>query len=388
MKAKLYFVLMLPAILLSGFIYSQDKLADSSDLVKVERKHPSYLRLKNALSKYQKIKDEGGWKAIPFDGKTIEPGDTSELVKDISERLIVTGDLAVEKSKDSIYDTIVEFAVRRFQARHGIKVDGRVGPATIRNFNIPVEKKIDKLNLTLKAWEELPVDLGERYIFVNVPEFRLEAFNGNEEKLEMKVIVGTGYDGRSTPLFHDSIEYVVFNPYWNIPNSIVLNEILPHARNDISYLSRNNYEMVRWFDSKANVLPTTYHNLRRLARGEVLLRQKSGPNNALGNIKFIFPNKYAVYLHGTPADHLFDRAERDFSHGCIRVEDPVALAEFILKRNDGNWSREKIEAEVANPDWNRLDLQEKLPVYIVYWTAFVEQDGKVNFREDIYNRNT
>ncbi|MFN6945794.1 MAG: murein L,D-transpeptidase [Cytophagaceae bacterium] len=350
--------------------------------------HPAYQRLLDAIEKYEDIKDEGGWPSISEDIGVLNKGQSSEYIPMIRERLAISGDLPEGEAgtdKD-LYDDALALAVGEFQLRHGLQVDGIIGPETIKEMNVPVEDRIEQMKFSVDSWKDLPEELGEKYVFVNVPEFRLQAFSGKDVELEMRVVVGEEYNGRETPTFSDSISYLEFNPYWNIPHSIVQRTILPQAKEDLGYLEMNNYEIVdSFFEDTATVLPTTAENLDRVENEELFIRQRPGPTNSMGLVKFMFPNEYAIYLHDTPADHLFDVRERTFSNGCIRVEKPAELAKYLLENAKGEWDLARIWNEKQNGDRKIVTLQDKIPIYIIYWTAFVDEDGTINFRPDIYN---
>jgi murein L,D-transpeptidase YcbB/YkuD len=269
-------------------------------------------------------------------------------------------------------------------------VDRLIGPKTAAALAVPLSWRVRQIELALERMRWLPDLSAGRLIAVNIPMFRLWAWDAvptpDPADLTMAVIVGRAL-GTRTPVFADRLEYIVFRPYWNVPRSIVLNEILPAVRRGPDYLSRQNFEIVRGQTDDSPVLAPTAEHLAALARGEVRLRQRPGATNALGLIKFMFPNQNAVYMHDTPAPYLFDRSRRDFSHGCIRVEDPVALAEWALGR-DPAWSESEIRAAMQGSSNRRVDLAEPIQVVIFYTTAAVEpDDGQVRFAEDIYQQD-
>ena len=261
-----------------------------------------------------------------------------------------------------LYDARLAEAVTHFQERHGIEPDGRVGAETLTELNVPAEERRMAILLNLDRWRWLPRDLGERYVLVNVAAFELAVMEDDEPVLRMNVVVGK--EGRNTPFFQDTLEYVVVNPYWNVPQSILERDIMPVARRDPGYLARNGYE----------VLPG----------GRV--RQRPGSNNSLGAVKFLFPNDMNVYLHDTPAKHLFRRTTRAFSSGCIRVEKPDELAEYLLRtstsRSPGTY---RTLRDSGREQW--VQLEEKVPIYILYFTAWVDGDGSVRFYRDVYERD-
>ncbi|WMJ73889.1 L,D-transpeptidase family protein [Cytophagaceae bacterium ABcell3] len=357
------------------------------------KNHPQYEQLQEALEKYEEIANNGGFHEVPWFEGALNLGAVSDVVPDIRKRLATTGDIEEEagKSDSREYDEDVALAVGKFQKRHGLQVDGITGPATLQQMNKPIDDKLEKIKFSLDSWADLPEDLGEKYIFVNIPEFELTAYEDKDDKkFSMRVIVGDEYNGQETPAFNDSMQYIEFNPYWNIPHSIVQRTMLPQAREDTTYLERNNYEIVDQFAEDAEVFENTQENLDLLEQEELFLRQKPGPNNAMGQMKFMFPNEYAIYLHDTPQDHLFDVEERTFSNGCIRVENPVKLAEYLLKDNTnapGHWNRQRIIQEANQDETTQIYLIDRTPIYIIYWTAFVDEDGNLNFRDDIYDEN-
>ncbi|MEO7363264.1 MAG: L,D-transpeptidase family protein, partial [Gemmatimonadaceae bacterium] len=262
-----------------------------------------------------------------------------------------------------IYDSVLSEAVLAYQRRHALAEDAVIGPATRRSMNRSASDRIRQIAANLERHRWLPRDRGDRYLIVNVPAFTLRAFDAGREVLSMNVVVGAEYGGRSTPVFSDSMAYVVFRPYWNVPASIAANELYPKQRSDGGYFARNGYETVR-------------------ASWGSYVRQKPGGTNALGLVKFIFPNDFAIYLHDTPSQGLFSERIRAASHGCIRVAHPDALAHFVL-----GWDLDSIQAAMhTGPNDRRVNLDAKLPVYIVYLTAYAN-DGKVQFADDIYNRD-
>lgn len=343
-------------------------------------------RLDEAIERYTEIVDAGGWPALPDEGLA-EVGDTTDRVRPLRERLAATGDLTEEAAgrTDAVYDEGLAQSVRRFQRRHGLAVDGVLGPNTVAALNVPAERRLAQLRRNRDRLDTLPDDMGARFVFVNVPEFRLRAFDAGDEVLQMKVVVGAEYDGRQTPTFDDQMEYVVFSPYWNVPDGIAREEIVPKAREDRAFLAENHYQIVSNWGPHAEVYDRETASLDRVASGDYKIRQSPGPHNALGLVKFMFPNSEAIYLHGTPADHLFDEPTRAFSHGCIRVERPVELARFVLQ-DQPTWTEEKIRTAMHDGTWQRVDLEATLPVYLLYLTAFVDDDGGVQFREDLYDR--
>jgi murein L,D-transpeptidase YcbB/YkuD len=342
-----------------------------------------YRALADALRRYRAIDSAGGWPAIP-DGTAPRVGAADPRVPLLRQRLAITGDLAGGGRTDSIFDAELAAAVARAQARHGLEVDSTLGRRTLAALNVPVEDRIRQIELNLERMRWLPRSLGERHILVNIPNYYLHAYDSGRRVLDMKVVVGEEYRS-ATPVFSDSMDHVVFRPYWNIPESILAEEILPRALEDPSFLTRNRYELVRSAEEPEPV-PLDDVEWAGPDDGEFpyLARQQPGAQNSLGLVKFMFPNRFSIYLHDTPADHLFEETERAYSHGCIRVEDPVALAKFVFEGSP-EWTESRIRAAMAPdaPDARTVALERKVPVYILYLTAFA-QDGEVHFRDDLY----
>ncbi|MFP5306668.1 MAG: murein L,D-transpeptidase, partial [Gammaproteobacteria bacterium] len=339
---------------------------------------------------------EGGWRPVRIDG-ALRPGDRHDAVPALRARLAASGDLPARDeepvpadgpaaSASPLYDPHTVAAVKRFQHRHGLEVDGIVGDAVRAALNVPAEQRLQQIDWNLERLRWLPREPGRRYVMVNLAGFRLQAFDADGERaLQMPVIVGKAQ--HATPAFADSIEYLRLNPYWNVPESIVVNEIAPKQRENPNYLREKNMEIVA--GGGATIDPASL-DWARYASGADFphrLRQRPGPQNALGRIKFMFPNRHAIYLHDTPADHLFDEAQRTFSHGCIRVEKPLALADWLLAGSP-DWDGERVRDAIDAGDRSRIELPEPVPVYLYYLTAWVDEgSGRLHFREDIYDRD-
>jgi murein L,D-transpeptidase YcbB/YkuD len=283
-------------------------------------------------------------------------------------------------------DTALHEAVQRFQERHGLTVDGAVGPATRAALNVPVEERIEQITLNLERWRWLPADLGRLHVRVNIAGFDLRVVEEGTDRLQMRVVAGRAY--RQTPVFSDQISYLVLNPYWHVPHSIAVKDKLPDFRRDPSLVSKLGYEVFRGWGADATPIdPSTIDwNAVSASSFPYRLRQRPGPQNALGQVKFMFPNAHSIYLHDTPSRALFGQAERNFSSGCIRVEHPLDLAAVLLRHNEG-WTRERIESTVGNDTEKTVVLPEKVPVHLLYWTAWATADGPVHFRRDVYDRD-
>ena len=350
-----------------------------------------YARAKTTLARYKKMAaTEPPLVPALAKGQKIEPGKPWAGVPALAARLRALGDLAAPAAattpaSDGVaYQGAVVEAVKSFQRRHGLEPDGVIGRDTVAALDVSLAQRVRQLELAMERMRWLP-DMSERpSVFVNLPLFRLWASDPRtgEEPVRMNVVVGKSV-GHMTPVFLDQMEYVIFRPYWNPPYSIIVNEIVPHARRDPGYLARENMEIVASGDDGAEALATTAENLSGVLAGRLRLRQKPGPRNSLGLAKFIFPNADNIYMHGTPAPQVFARARRDFSHGCIRLEDPARLAEWVL-RDQPEWTRAKIDAAMQGERPTRVNLKQKLSVVLFYDTVHVNSEGVVFFVSDIY----
>ena len=377
------------------------ELSRSDDVVRqaatVEPAFELYWALQSALERYRELAKDASLSDPLPDGATVRPGDAYPGLNALTQRLQRLGDLPGEdarKVRRDVYSEPLVGAVKRFQRRHGTAPDGVLGKQTFQRLNTPMSDRVKQIELTLERTRWLPNDLGHRPIIVNVPEYRLYALEKEgadgqyRMALNMRVIVGEAYPRHQTPLFQGKMRYVVFAPFWNVPYSIVRREFYPKIQKDPSFLSRHHYEIVERFDPRAPALEPTGENIAKLLSGELRLRQPPGKDNALGEVQFLFPNEHSVYLHGTPTKHLFLRDKRDFSHGCIRVQDAPRLAEYVLSEEAG-WSRAQVDQLVASGDRRQAILSQPLDVYILYGTAIVDRDSQeVYFFDDIYGHDT
>jgi murein L,D-transpeptidase YcbB/YkuD len=347
---------------------------------------PGYGKLRDTLERYRKMAEEGGWLPLP-EGGNLQLGDQGETIFLLRNRLAVTGDL-LEPAKGGLegFDEEMDRAVRRFQARHGLDIDGVVGPATRRALNVRVEERISQIEINMERWRWLPQDLGRRYILVNIANFELDVVEDERNVMTMRIVVGRQY--RRTPVFSDRMTYLVLCPYWNIPPGILEKDVLPAVRKDPAYLQKQRIKIFQgWSAESKEIDPYSVDWTKiSLRNPSYRFRQDSGPNNSLGRIKFMFPNKFNVYLHDTPTRELFAKSVRTFSSGCIRIEKPIELAEYVLK-GDPKWNREMLLAEIDKWSEQTVRLLEPIPVHILYWTSWVEAEGTVHFREDIYGRD-
>ncbi len=350
-----------------------------------------YHLLKNAMARYRALAPDTALVQIMVTG-TLRPGGVDSGVPHIRRLLSALGDLQASAARagvsDSLaYDSTLVVGMKRFQLRQGFASDGIVGRATLARLRLPFASRVAQMALTLERWRWLPHALSDPPpIIVNVPAFRLHAFTANGDResdlISMDVVVGDAFSHR-TPVFSGSLQYLVFSPYWDVPPSIARREILPRARRDRGYLARGNYEVV---SNGGSVLGTSASAVAAAAAGRARIRQKPGSTNALGGVKFIFPNAYNVYLHDTPAQSVFSRVRRDASHGCIRVADPVRLATFLL-RDQAGWDSTHIVAAMHQNTPQQLNLVRRVPVHIVYATTVAREDGVVLFYDDIYSHD-
>lgn len=365
----------------------RDALASESieeTLAELAPFHPGYDGLKEKLISYQRIAENGGWPQIPR-GPKMKKGLRGNRVAILRQRLSASGDLeTVKENRVNIFDNDMEVAVKKFQKRHGLKIDGTVGRSTLEAMNIPIEKRIQQIALNMDRMRWLPDDLGERYVFVNIADFHLEVVEEDREVMTMKIIAGK-HDWRSCVL-SAKVTYLELNPYWKVPDSIAEKEILPQVKKNPEYLAGKKIKMFRdWNDQGKEIDPKTVDWSRiRKKNFPYKLRQEPGPGNPLGRIKFIFPNECEIYLHDTTTRHLFGRQRRDFSHGCIRIEKPMELATYLLK-NKENWTRKKILAEIRKGKRQVVMLSSPFDVHIFYGTAWVDREGNLQFRNDIYH---
>ncbi|TLU87763.1 MAG: murein L,D-transpeptidase [Chlorobium sp.] len=351
-------------------------------LKKLRPQHPGYVQLKKGLAKYRTIAREGGWPVQP-EGTKLQEGVRDVRVTLLRQRLIVSGDIAALPSDTSmVYTRDLVEAVRRFQKRSGLDTDGVVGAATRRVMNIPVEKRIEQIRINLERYRWVLNDLEPTYIMVNIAGFNLEYVENGLYRWGARVIVGQPY--RETPVFKADMQYIVVNPQWVIPPTVLAKDALPALRKSISYL---NQKKLRVIDQKGNIVNPASINWSQYSAANFPynLLQTAGDNGALGRIKFLLPNRHLVYLHDTPTKDLFEKNTRTFSSGCIRVENPLELAELVL-RDSVRWNRSKLQEAVNSGKTKTIALQKRIPVFILYLTAVARGD-EILFRDDVYNRD-
>ena len=343
---------------------------------------PEYHRLREALRSYREIARRGGWRALPFT-TVLKAGDEGAEVDSLRERLALEGLIGGDGPR-GIFDPTLQKALRTWQRRRGLAPDGRLTPATRAALDVPARARVRQIEVNLERRRWLPRERPEPYIEVNIPDFRLDVIEGGRPVLGMRVVVGAV--DTPTPVFSDEVAWIEVNPTWRIPRGLVANEVLPAWQRDRDYFWKNHLhviwtqgegmpevlpEFVDWENAAADTFP-------------FIVFQEAGPTNPLGQIKFMCPNEHDVYLHDTNVKRLFAAGARDRSHGCVRVENPIALAQFVL-RDTSAGSRDSLDTMLASTDWRRVRLKQKLPVHLMYWTAWVDSAGGVQFRDDVYD---
>jgi murein L,D-transpeptidase YcbB/YkuD len=332
---------------------------------KDEPVYRQYELLKVYLKKYRELDQSDPWLPITQQIGSFKPGDSSEIVRLIKIRLYKLGDYQGDTTT-KVFDNGVITAIKHFQNRHGLSMNGIFDRATYLELNTPLKKRIQQIIVNMERCRWLPVSLSGDYLAVNIPEFKLHVYHGDSLLWSCDVVVGKIM--HETAVFYGEVKYIVFSPYWNVPPSIVSNEVLPGIKRDPGYLSKQNMEIIGHLD------------------GLPIIRQKPGLLNSLGLVKFLFPNSYNIYLHDTPSKSLFDESSRGFSHGCIRIKEPVKLANFLLK-NRPEWDATHIDNAMHSGKEQYITLKSKVPVFIAYFTGFIDRGNQINFRKDIYNRD-
>ena len=359
----------------SGTVYER--------LAELKPTHRLYTRLKDELARHRAVEHEGGWAALPA-GAALKPGASDARVPALRARMVRSGDLVDAAVTDPLlYDEPLVAAVRRYQERNGLASDGVVGAGTIAELNVPVTERITQLRVNLDRGLVLLHDLPDQFVVVNIAGFTLYLVKGSEFVWHTRVQVGKSY--RRTPLFRSEITYLVFNPTWTVPPGIIQGDILPAAKKDPQAIARKG---LRVLDGDGRELDPATIDWSRFSSGHIpyTLRQDPGPKNALGRVKLMFPNPYMVYLHDTPSQSLFERADRAFSSGCVRVERALELAERVLDDAE-TWNQASISQVIASGQLHNVTLKTKIPVLLTYWTAWVDPQGVANFRRDLYDRD-
>jgi murein L,D-transpeptidase YcbB/YkuD len=360
----------------------------------VEPQLQQYQKLKQALANYHQLAAT----AAPFQfvsKEPVHPGNKQAQMPELRQFLLTVGDLTEAKTpvtseKSTIYSDAIVAGVKKFQLRHGLGADGVIGKTTIAAFNVPLAERVTQIELAMERLRWLPELSAGKSIVVNIPSFQLWAFDDigqpDTTVTNMRVVVGKALENQ-TPVLMAEMRFIDFMPYWNVPYSIAKQEIIPKLLQNPNYLAKENMELVPVFGNEVQGLGFTGGAIEQIKQGTLRIRQRPGGKNALGKVKFIFPNKDDVYLHDTPANALFSRSRRDFSHGCVRVESPQKLAEFALKNQTG-WDKELIQQALKTPKTQRVILQQSIPVLFFYTTSFFDDDNNLRFYSDIYNHDS
>lgn len=351
---------------------------------------PLYARLRLALASYKIIAKNPAWNTplVIFPFKKLEPGKNYQGLAVLAQRLLALGDLASAEALPGRYEGVFVDAIKAFQERHNLVADGVIGRQTLAYLNVLPSERVRQIEVTMERLRWTPVLENPRMITINIPEFVLRAYQVDEQGIDvqgkMRVIVGKALDTR-TPIFEADMQFIEFSPYWNVPSSIATKEIVPKLKRNPHYFEEQDFEFVSVAGGQV-ITVLTDKNLQAVSRGELRIRQRPGPKNALGDIKFVFPNNDHIYLHHTPAPQLFRQDRRDFSHGCIRVEDPVALAKFVLQ-DETEWDEIRIVEAMKAGQSTTLKLNKPVRVLITYSTVISKIDGRTFFYSDIYGQD-
>jgi len=339
---------------------------DSREHAKYESANPAYAAMEKQLEKYTGIAKKGGWPAVTAAKKKYKKGDSDPAIQLVKKRLAVTGELTGADTS-ALFDDTLEAAVKNFQQTHGYTPSGNITDTIIRDMNVPVLARVQQLLINMERMRWAPGTQEGQLIIVNIPEYMLHVWDNNKKVFDMAVVVGK--EGSSTTMFSGDLNQVVFNPYWHVPRSIVRKEILPAMERNKHYLADNDMEIT----GERNGLP--------------VVRQRPGKKNALGHVKFLFPNSFNIYFHDTPAKWLFEKDKRAYSHGCIRLSDPVKMANYLLQ-DAPSWTPEKIDSAINKGDKEKyVGLKHPVPVLVTYYTAWVDEHNTLQFREDIYGHD-
>ena len=349
--------------------------------------HTDYRKLRAALIRYTDIRKSGGWPELQPGGRKLEPGDASEDIQKLRRQLWMVGDLAQDDVPGYVYDAALERAVIRFQQRHGLPGDGIIGKRTRAALAVPVDQRIEQIRLNLERWRWLPRDLGPRYITVNTAAFELQVHDQDTVPLSMRVIVGR--KRHPTPVFTEKMSYLIVNPYWHVPTRVAIRDLIPKQLSDPGFFQSRNIRVLSGWQPGAVEVDPDQVDWQAYLNGRYFpykLRQDPGPGNALGRIKFMLPNRFSIYLHDTPGRQLFNKPVRTFSAGCVRVEKPMALANWVLGLKQPS-AQALLEALIAEEEKWTIPVPDPIPVYMLYQTAWVDEGGNLQFRNDIYGHD-
>ncbi len=330
------------------------------------QQNAQYKRLEKYLIKTIELEKKEISDTIAFVKKPLKQGDSSESIALIKQRLNVLQDDILLDSTE-MYDTTMLRSVKTFQRRHGLAIDGAIGNFMITELNVPLKVRVQQILVNMERIRWMPPQSDGNYVLVNIPEFKLHVFDSGKQVFDMRVIVGSAVN--NTVIFNGNLKYIVFSPYWNVPESIVRKEIMPAMSRDKNYISKHDMEITSYSGSLPNI------------------RQKPGPTNSLGLVKFLFPNNYSIYLHDTPNRNLFGQSGRSLSHGCIRIAEPAKFAQYLLRHDSIIWNKNAIDSSMHLPKEKWVTLKVSVPVFLVYFTAWVDKDGILNFRKDIYGHD-
>ena len=352
-------------------------ISDNKNISK-EPVNQYYIKLIEKLRQYRDIQKKGGFPIVITEKKTLKLNQIDSCLPKVKQHLFLTKDLQ-NNDNSQVFTKELELAVINFQKRLGLGENGKIDKQTLLELNKPVDFRINQMMVNLERLRWIPVEMGKEFLLVNIPEFKLHVFENGKEIWLTNIVVGK--DAKQTSIFKGNISKIILNPYWNVPNSIINEEILPALKRNPSYLTKNNMEVL----SGEHIVNASRINWKKYEKNiPFTIRQKPGRDNALGKMKFLFPNNFSIYLHDTPTKSLFNRTKRDFSHGCIRVENPMKLALYFLKNNK-EWNQVKIDSILTTGKEFDISIKPTIPVYIAYFTAWVDNKGNLNFRNDIYD---
>ena len=359
-----------------------DSLVDSKKNNNLwEPSNKYYIALKQKLISYREIEKNGGFPKVILSKKSLSITEKDSCLVNVKRYLTLTGDLKNNDKSIQFTDSLVK-AVSRFQTRMGLNNQGILGEATIKEMNVPISFRIKQIMINMERLRWFPDQVEDDFLLINIPEYKLHVFENKQKVMDLKVIVGK--EATRTSIFKGNISQLILNPYWNVPTSIVRKEMLPKLKRNSNYLSKNNMELL---SGNTIIDPSTVNWNKYTSSIPYSIRQKPGDDNALGKMKFIFPNNFSIYLHDTPSRSIFNESKRAFSHGCIRVESPMKLAQYIL-RNNQKWNSDNLQSKIESKKTISIQIKPTLPVYIVYFTAWIGNSGEINFRNDLYNMDS